>query len=641
MLERLGIHGPKELAVFLSLILLVALTPMGKEATHPLVLLIYRTLLFVIVGCYAWSDRSNLPRLSVRFLGGVIAAAAIMLISMLRWPGSLFESWYLFYEDILLGAAFIALAHSAIGRPAKWKHSVLGAVVLINIGYIAGTLIIGKRPLLGPFVNPNYLASFVLPGLGICVATVLLGSSLRLRVAAAGAGLFLYYGIGQTSSRGATLAACGLLAIAAFRMAKRQNLSLGRIALVGSLLVTLTIVLNPSLVRKFLDRGERDPYNYARAGIWFGTLSMIGQNPVTGVGLGHFYYVSKQFTPYVEDSISHYRKWPNIAHSEYLQYAAEIGVPGVVLLFGLGGYLLILAWRRADRLPPEKKIVQESALLTAAGLLVHALVDNNGSVPVLCAGLAVVSQCDLLPYGGDYPRRHLSAGWRRALALVLIAVWMDAALIPATGLYFNEAGHQAHAADDFGRAERNHRLALAVLPRYSVLLDNLGVVYLDEYMKTKKPEYLDRAETLFEESMKENPHFDLPAKHLERVLVQRLTQNPKADKPIHKRIASVAQHQLRADPFNPFIRRNVAEAFYYLGDRNRAYEELTKAVEIEPNYIPGYWRLAEWCEEAGEMEQSAKYKNHAAQLTSYFKDRPVTDPFDKLLLGKLPAPTQQ
>ena len=141
--------------------------------------------------------------------------------------------------------------------------------------------------------------------------------------------------------------------------------------------------------------------------------------------------------------------------------------------------------------------------------------------------------------------------------------------------------------------------------------------------------------------MKENPHFDMPAKHLEEVLFQRLTQNPKTDKPIHTRIASAAEHQLRADPFNPFIRRNMAEAFYYLGNRNRAYEELTRAVEIEPNYIPGYLRLAEWYEEAGEMEQSVKYKNQAIQLAIHFKDKPVTDPIDRLLLGRPYSPQQQ
>ena len=78
MLERLGIKGRHELVVFLSLILLVALAPTGKEASHPLVLGIYRTLIIVIVGCYAWSDRSRLPRLSPLFLGGVMALGTIM-----------------------------------------------------------------------------------------------------------------------------------------------------------------------------------------------------------------------------------------------------------------------------------------------------------------------------------------------------------------------------------------------------------------------------------------------------------------------------------------------------------------------------------------------------------------------------------
>jgi hypothetical protein len=163
MLERLGIKDRREFVVFLSLILLVALTPAGKEASHPLVLGIYRTLIIVIVGCYAWSDRSRLPRLSPLFLGGVMALGTIMLISILRWPGSLFESAYLFYENILFIIAFIVLAHGATGRSPAWKHAILGAVVLINVGYVAGALMIEKRPLFGPFVNPNYLASFLLP----------------------------------------------------------------------------------------------------------------------------------------------------------------------------------------------------------------------------------------------------------------------------------------------------------------------------------------------------------------------------------------------------------------------------------------------------------------------------------------------
>jgi putative inorganic carbon (HCO3(-)) transporter len=640
MLERLGIKGRLELAVFLSLILLVALAPAGKEASDPLVLGIYRTLLFVIIGCYALSDRSRLPRLSPMFVGGVIGITAIMLISILRWPGSSFESAYRFYEYILFIIAFIALSHGAIGRSAAFKHAVLGAVVLINVAYIAGALIIGERPLFGPFVNPNYFASFVLPGIAICAATILLSSSTRLRIAAGAAGLFLYYGIGQTASRGAILAGLAMLGMAGFRAARRRGISFVRIALVGSLLVLMTIAANPALVQKFLDRGEHDPYNYGRIGIWRGTLSMIGQYPITGVGLGHFSYVSKQFTPAVDSTIGHYRRFANIAHSEYLHFAAEIGVPGALLLFGLGGYLLLLGWRRAKDMPRETLLVQESALIAATGLCVHALVDNNWTVPVMAAGLAVISQADLLPYNREHASEHWSPGWRRALALSLLVIWLDAAPIPSAGLYFNEAGHRAHIANDFKGAEFNHRFALAFIPRHAVLIDNLGIVYLDEFMKTKKPEYLDRAEILFQQSMEENPHYDSPAGHLEKALVERLTDDPRLDRVIHRRIAAADEHLLRVNPFNPFIRKNLAEAFYNLGDRNRACEELLKAVALEPNYVPGYLRLAQWYAEAGEMEQSARYKNHAIQLVNLFKDTPAEDPFDNLLLGRPQTPEQ-
>ena len=71
----------------------------------------------------------------------------------------------------------------------------------------------------------------------------------------------------------------------------------------------------------------------------------------------------------------------------------------------------------------------------------------------MAAGLAVISQADLLPYGGETTRPHRAPGLRPALSLLFLAVWLDAALIPSIGLYFNEAGHQAYDANDLDRAE--------------------------------------------------------------------------------------------------------------------------------------------------------------------------------------------
>lgn len=638
MLERLGITDRRELAVFSCLILLVAITPAGKEATHPAVLFVYRTLLLAIVAAYAaWTDRSKLQRLCPYFIGVFIAILGLMLISVLRWQGSLFEGFYAYYTNALFIAAFIALAHAGSARPARWKHAILVSVVLIDVGYLAAAMANGSTILQGPFVNPNYLASFLLPGLAVCVAIALSGTALVYRAAAAAAGLFLFYGIGQTSSRGATLSGLALLGLAGFRVARRLRLSWVWIGAAAGLLISVLIALNPGLVRKFLDRGQQDPYNYQRTSIWLGTLSMIGQYPVSGVGLGHYYYFAKRFTPAVEGTIARRSRWPNIAHSEYLQYTAELGVPGAILLFATGGYLVLLAWRRASKsATPEAGVPQEAAILTATALAAHALVDNNWTVPVMAAGLAVISQADLLPYRDGMRHQLQSPLWRVAGGLLLAALWIDAALMPAAGLYFNESGLRAYKANDFARAETDHRFALGFLPENPVLLDNLGSVYFARYLRSRKSEDLDRAEIFFSESMKQNPYFDAPAGHLEKALIERLNGDPRHDAAIHLSIVEVDRLGLEVNPFNPFIRKNLAEGLYNLGKLEEACAELRKALENEPNYVPGYLRLAEWYGEMGRIEESDRYRKQAIQIANFYRDRPSQslDEFESLLLGR-------
>jgi hypothetical protein len=199
----------------------------------------------LIITYIAWTDRSRLQRLSPLFIGAVGLLFGSMTLSVWLWDGSSFEGWYVFYENFLFIVAFIILAHGNSGRTKQWKYGILAAVVLINVAYIAGTLLIGKRPLLGPFVNPNYLGSYLLPGIAICAAVVFLSSSTRLRIAAGATGLFLYYGIGQTSSRGATLAGLALVGLGAFRAARRRGVSLVYMALAAALLITITISFNP------------------------------------------------------------------------------------------------------------------------------------------------------------------------------------------------------------------------------------------------------------------------------------------------------------------------------------------------------------------------------------------------------------
>jgi O-antigen ligase len=634
MLRRLGIASRLELAVFVSIVLLVAISPLGREATHPVVIGLTRTLLLTFVVAAVLHANQSPLKICPYFLGLAGLLVAWMALSVLMIPGGHSESAYTFYEDFFFLAAFVLSAHLSRTRSIAWKNALLTTVVVVDVAYLAGAIAIGNKPLTGPFVNPNYFASFLLAGLAVCTACVFFGNSSRIRMWAAAACALFYYGIGQTASRGATLAAMILVALAVFRAARKRRMSLIPVALAFAALGAVTVALNPNLVAKFLDRGQHDPYNYQRVQIWKGTLQMIREHPITGVGLAHFRYRSKQYTPALEGGIGRYGRWPNIAHSEYLQYASEIGIPAAALMFSLIGYLMVLAWRRANTAKDESRMFQEAALLTAAGIGAQALVDNNWSFPVIAGALAVISQADLLPY------RDWDWSWtwtpvrRAAFALGVLMVFFHSTVITALGFYFNVAGQSAYKTEDFQRAQTLHRLALAILPRHSVIIDNLGLAYLDDFMKSHRPENLDRAESLFKQALAANPDFDTAGGHLERALIQRLTGDAKRDQPIHAKIIEIDRRILQSNPFNPFIRKNLAEALYNSGNRQEAREQLLKAVELEPNYVPAYLRLSEWSREDGRAQEGDEYRKKAIQVVVHYQEQETLDPFETLLLGR-------
>ena len=71
-----------------------------------------------------------------------------------------------------------------------------------------------------------------------------------------------------------------------------------------------------------------------------------------------------------------------------------------------------------------------------------------------------------------------------------------------------------------------------------------------------------------------------------------------------------------------------------LGDRQQAHEELKKATEMEPNYVAGYLRLADWARENGRPDESEEYRKKAIAVVVQYHDEKDLDPFDALLLGR-------
>src|SRR4051812_39031913 len=97
MISRLGIENRVDAVVLVSLVLLVAITPLGSEATRPLVLGSYRTLLVLISLLTAVRLRQfDIPKVSLKFLSACALVVFGMLGSALLRPGSHFDGLYTF-----------------------------------------------------------------------------------------------------------------------------------------------------------------------------------------------------------------------------------------------------------------------------------------------------------------------------------------------------------------------------------------------------------------------------------------------------------------------------------------------------------------------------------------------------------------
>lgn len=173
-------------------------------------------------------------------------------------------------------------------------------------------------------------------------------------------------------------------------------------AAIGLVLLLAFVFLPPDkLIYRFGDMASTEEISAdTRIQIWRDTLALIRAQPVTGCGLGAY---ESALMPHKLAAPLH---TVDFAHNDYLQLAAELGLPAMAVLLWLAGYVLRSAWRtaRAD-LPPDERARALGCLGGLAALALHSLVDFNLYIPANAmaaawvAGLAVASGVGFRQHG--------------------------------------------------------------------------------------------------------------------------------------------------------------------------------------------------------------------------------------------------
>jgi putative inorganic carbon (HCO3(-)) transporter len=122
-------------------------------------------------------------------------------------------------------------------------------------------------------------------------------------------------------------------------------------------------------------------------------IEMIKAHPWFGLGPGQ---IPRQFNDYVpKDLLPLPTGYYGHLHNIYLQYAAERGVPALLVFLWLIGQILVNCWRTLRALPPglsEERFVLQAVIAVTINILVGGLAEfNTGDSEVLMMFLAVVA----------------------------------------------------------------------------------------------------------------------------------------------------------------------------------------------------------------------------------------------------------
>jgi O-antigen ligase len=359
LLPKVGL-GCLLLALFLAP--LVAGFPVGATYGHDDALNAVRLLAFVALALSPVRERTVRGGKDIKMPSVWLALAAVWgLLSLLARSKFLTSPTLLFamLPATLDGILFAALVF-AVGRFEEKERGLIVRALLLCATVVSGLCVFealtgaaGTRAQ-GTFFSPNFAAGFLGLSASLALIGLLSDEKPALRIAHGALAALCLAGVAATGSRSALVLSVGgaILTTLLAGWAQRGKLPWLRVlaahgaGIALALLVGFGVGARP-LSARAAGAGQEQSGAF-RTWTWKGTLTMAKAEPLLGHGPGTFPY---RYPVYAQVGTT------GLAHSSYLELAAERGAPA--LLFTLAG-LGLAAFAALKRLRTD---------LSAAGLL--------------------------------------------------------------------------------------------------------------------------------------------------------------------------------------------------------------------------------------------------------------------------------
>jgi O-antigen ligase len=311
---------------------------------------------------------------------GMLALLLLAALS-LGWTTHLEVAQREFRTVFLESAVFYALVRLAVRSPRAHQRVIegwlLGALAISGIGIwqlVAGQNLItaeGVWRVRGLYGSPNNLALYLERAFPVLLAIAWQGRNRAARVVYALAAIPISAALVMTLSKGALLIGvpASLLALG---LVQRDRRALW-VAMVAVAAVALVMVPFAFTERFQSILNLRAGTAFFRLKLWRSTLSMIGDHPLTGVGMDNFlyYYRSRYVLPsaWGELDLSH-------PHNLILDAWTRLGIGGVVVIAWLCTAFFRSVWGQLQTALADRRALLLGLLASMVAVLAHGMVDH-------------------------------------------------------------------------------------------------------------------------------------------------------------------------------------------------------------------------------------------------------------------------
>ncbi len=469
------------------------------------------------------------------------------------------------------------------------------------------------------FPNRNLLGGFLVACAALSLPYVYSGSSIFNFKN--GAVLLCSIGAVLTGSRGALMSLAvvfGLFMIHSAVLVAKDLLS-ERIRFITTLSILVfaaaALLLPGGLAERFAAKGNSDPLAFERGAIFKSALSMVKEKPVTGVGLGCFGGAYWKYKLPVNVAISRYERNTDFAHNEYLQFFAETGIPGGLLVLCLVFLILFYAWKAFNSSGGNSALFLSGSAMALTAIFVHALVDFNlHFMPILIlTGALAGFSC------GSYEKKALVlVGKAPSLMAVFLIL---AAMIPVLSALAELSAREARKAESYAK-EGFLKAARALDPLCAEYADNYAL-FLLEQRAGKDPKVRSLAEKEFKSACVLDGLDPYYPRHLGRLYASNLQKE--------EALSAFFEASARS-PFDPFLMSDLADVKIAMNDRAGCAALLERSILVEPNYAAGCRKLSLLYSLMGKEKGARALEDRALQTQKALLPYVNTD-YERALLG--------